>query len=113
MENLSEQVMLYGLDDTTEICLLDDEETILRVSDVFKMIVEYRRELKQLKKDAFISENHNTGVIDRIVAQLRDAGYEGTLSHMVDSVLENLNDLGSNAAKREAYIAKLQGGGEG
>jgi len=69
--------------------------------------------IMQLEADAETSQNHNEGVIDRIVAQLRDAGYEGTLSHMIDSVLENLNDLESNAVKREAYIAKLQGGGEG
>lgn len=44
--------------------------------------------ISALQADAETSQNHNAGVIDRIVAQLRDAGYTGTLSEMVDEVLE-------------------------
>lgn len=41
-------------------------------------------ELLALRTDAETSQNHNAGVIDRIVDQLREAGYTGTLSEMVD-----------------------------
>jgi len=42
---------------------------------------------EELKADAETSQNHNSAVTDRIVQQLRDAGYEGTLSEMVNAVL--------------------------
>jgi hypothetical protein len=45
-------------------------------------------ELLALRADAETSQNHNAGVIDRIVAQLREAGYTGTLSDMVDQACD-------------------------
>ena len=44
-------------------------------------------ELLQLRADALVSQNHNSAVSDRIYKQLQDAGYHGTLSEMVDAVL--------------------------
>jgi len=44
-------------------------------------------ELEELRRDCADSQNHNEGVINRIFKQLQDAGYEGTLSEMVDAVL--------------------------
>jgi len=37
--------------------------------------------------DNEVSKNHNEGVIDRIIKQLRDAGFTGTLSEMVDEAI--------------------------
>jgi len=68
------------------------------------------KHIAELEADCETSINHNAGVIDRIIDQLRDAGYTGTLSNMIDAVLSNLVDLEANAQKREAYIAKLQDG---
>lgn len=48
--------------------------------------------LYELMRDANYSKNHNEGVIDRIVEQLRDAGYTGTLSEMVDDVLDDAGE---------------------
>lgn len=45
-------------------------------------------ELLELRADAETSQNHNAGVIDRIVDQLREAGYHGTLSEMVDQACD-------------------------
>lgn len=45
-------------------------------------------ELLELRADAKTSQNHNAAVIDRIVDQLREAGYTGTLSEMVDHACE-------------------------
>ena len=50
------------------------------------------RELLDLRADAETSQNHNVGVIDRIVEQLREAGYTGTLSEMVDEVIAKASD---------------------
>ena len=44
-------------------------------------------EVLALRDDAETSQNHNAGVIDRIVEQLREAGYTGTLSEMVAEVI--------------------------
>ena len=49
--------------------------------------------LLQLRADALTSQSHNAAVIDRIVTQLRDAGYSGTLSEMVDAVSNELSSL--------------------
>ena len=49
-------------------------------------------ELLALRADAETSQNHNVGVIDRIVEQLREAGYTGTLSEMVDEVIAKASD---------------------
>lgn len=46
-------------------------------------------ELLDLRADAETSQNHNAGMIDRIVEQLREAGYTGTLSEMVNNVIED------------------------
>jgi hypothetical protein len=40
-------------------------------------------ELLALRADAETSQNHNAAVIDPLITQLRDAGYEGTLTEMV------------------------------
>ena len=40
-------------------------------------------ELLALRADAETRRNHNAAVIDPLIAQLRDAGYTGTLSEMV------------------------------
>jgi hypothetical protein len=45
-------------------------------------------ELLQLRADALTSQSHNAAVIDRIAQQLRDAGYSGTLSEMVDAACD-------------------------
>ena len=45
-------------------------------------------ELLAIRADAETSQNHNVGVIDRIVEQLREAGYTGTLSEMVDQACD-------------------------
>jgi predicted RNA-binding protein len=45
-------------------------------------------ELLAIRADAETSQNHNAGVIDRIVEQLREAGYTGTLSDMVDQACD-------------------------
>jgi hypothetical protein len=45
-------------------------------------------EILELRADAETSQNHNAGVIDRIVEQLREAGYTGTLSDMVDQACD-------------------------
>lgn len=52
------------------------------------MVESMANEIDDLRADAETSQNHNAGVIDRIVAQLRDAGYTGTLSEMVDQACE-------------------------
>ena len=49
-------------------------------------------EILELRADASTSQNHNAGVIDRIVEQLREAGYTGTLSDMVDEVIAKASD---------------------
>jgi hypothetical protein len=41
----------------------------------------------KLRADAETSQNHNASVIDRIVAQLREAGCTGTLSEMVTEAI--------------------------
>lgn len=66
------------------------EEVASRNTPTGEMTVEacIATELLELRADAETSQNHNAGVIDRIVEQLRDAGYHGTLSEMVDDVLE-------------------------
>jgi len=48
-------------------------------------IAKMQEELEKLRADALTSQSHNAAVIDRIVTQLRDAGYLGTLSEMVDA----------------------------
>lgn len=49
MEKLSEQVVLFGLDDDTGVCLNDDGEGVVKVSDVFKELVSTRAELAALQ----------------------------------------------------------------
>jgi hypothetical protein len=52
----------------------------VRLSDV-------ATELLDLRRDAADSQNHNSGVIDRIYLQLQDAGFHGTLSEMVEQAI--------------------------
>ena len=68
-----------------------DNELLAIVNDEWEATQTERNlatELLALRADAETSQNHNAGVIDRIVEQLREAGYTGTLSEMVDEVLE-------------------------
>lgn len=53
------------------------------------MVESMANEIDDLRADAETSQNHNAGVIDRIVDQLREAGYTGTLSEMVNNVIED------------------------
>jgi hypothetical protein len=74
-------------------------------------------ELLDLRRDAADSQNHNSGVIDRIYRQLQDAGFHGTLSEMVEqainpwiSVKERLPE--KETEQREMYLCKLNRYGE-
>ena len=70
---------------------LSDNELLAIVNDEWEATQTERNlaaELLALRADASTSQNHNAGVIDRIVEQLREAGYTGTLSEMVDQACE-------------------------
>lgn len=49
-------------------------------------------QLAEAEQDAETSQNHNASVIDRIVLQLREEGYSGTLSEMIDDVICSANE---------------------
>ena len=69
---------------------LSDNELLAIVNDEWEATQTERNlaaELLALRADASTSQNHNAAVIDRIVAQLREAGYTGTLSEMVTEVI--------------------------
>lgn len=44
--------------------------------------------VEELRADAEYSQVHNEAVTDRIVAQMREAGYTGTFSEMVNQACE-------------------------
>ncbi len=70
---------------------LSDNELLAIVNDEWEATQTERNlaaELLALRADASTSQNHNAGVIDRIVEQLREAGYTGTLSEMVDQACD-------------------------
>jgi uncharacterized protein YihD (DUF1040 family) len=46
-------------------------------------MTELAKDILALRADAETSQNHNAAVIDPLIAQLRDAGFTGTLSEMV------------------------------
>jgi hypothetical protein len=46
-------------------------------------VINMATEILALRADAETSQNHNAAVIDPLIAQLRDAGFTGTLSEMV------------------------------
>ena len=67
-----------------------DNELLAIVNDEWEATGTERNlaaELLAIRADAETSQNHNAGVIDRIVEQLREAGYTGTLSEMVTEVI--------------------------
>ena len=69
---------------------LSDNELLAIVNDEWEATQTERNlatELLAIRADAETSQNHNTAVIDRIVEQLREAGYTGTLSEMVAEVI--------------------------
>ena len=72
-----------------------DNELLAIVNDEWEATQTDRNlaaELLALRADAETSQNHNAAVIDRIVEQLREAGYTGTLSEMVDEVIAKASD---------------------
>jgi len=83
-----------GIDGDLYLGALDEFKNLKNELELFKRICtvskidETEAELLQLRADALASQSHNAAVIDRIVQQLRDAGYSGTLSEMVDAACE-------------------------
>jgi len=67
-------------------------DVMVDIDNPYKMAVEISKSVKtslsDLRADAETSQNHNAAVIDPLIAQLRDAGYTGTLSEMVGQACE-------------------------
>lgn len=76
--------MVYRLRNQVNQLFRKDDEMITEL-----MVRAKEERIAELERDCFDSQNHNTGVIDRIIQQLRDAGYTGTLSEMVDAVIHD------------------------
>jgi len=67
-------------------------------------MTELAKDILALRADAETSQNHNAAVIDPLIAQLRDAGYTGTLSEMIGQA-SHLKKLVSG----ETMIVKADG----
>jgi uncharacterized protein YihD (DUF1040 family) len=62
------------------------------IDAVDKTVKSMASELLALRADAETSQNHNAAVIDPLIAQLREAGFTGTLSEMIDDVIRGAKE---------------------
>jgi hypothetical protein len=90
MEKLSDEKLidLKFVLDNSDVVITHHNSDHISMRDVVCDSLEIRKELAQLRADAETSQNHNAAVIDPLIAQLRDAGYTGTLSEMVGQACE-------------------------
>jgi hypothetical protein len=90
MEKLSDEKLidLKFVLDNSDVIITHHNSDQISMRDVVCDSLEIRKELEQLRADAETSQNHNAAVIDPLIAQLRDAGFTGTLSEMVGQACE-------------------------